>query len=162
MRKVLVVYFSRSGYTRKIGEEIAARCDADIEPIRDVRSRSGIFGYFRSAREALKKRVIDIQPPTKNPSDYELIILGTPVWASNVSSPIRSYIDAQRERFAQVALFCTLGGSGASKVLADMGALCGKKPVATIAVTDAEIKKKRYAQELDRFMESVALPKAAA
>lgn len=162
MRKVLVVYFSRTGYTRKVAEEIAARCDADIESIRDVRSRSGIFGYFRSAREALKKRVTDIQSPTKNPSDYELIILGTPVWASNVSSPMRSYINAQRERFPQVALFCTLGGSGANKVLGDMSALCGKRPVGTIAVTDAQIKKESYAQELDSFMESVALPKAAA
>lgn len=162
MRRVLVVYFSRSGYTRKIAEEIASRCDADIEPIRDIRSRSGIFGYFRSAREAFKKRVIDIRPPTKNPSDYELIVLGTPVWAGNVSSPMRSYINAQRERFGQVAFFCTLGGSGASRVLGDMSALCVKRPVGTIAVTDAEIKKKSYAQKLDRFIESVALPRAAA
>lgn len=162
MKRALVVYFSRTGYTRKIAEEIADRCGADIEAVREARGRSGIFGYLRSAREALKKRTVDILPSTKKPGDYDLVILGTPVWASNLSSPIRSYIAAERGRFPRVAFFCTLGGSGASKVLGDMGTLCGRKPIAALALTDAEIKKGRYTEKLGGFLESITLPKAAA
>ena len=117
MVRAVVVYFSRTGYTRKIAEAIAARCGADIEGIQDVRDRSGIWGYLRSAREALGERLIDIRPPIRNPSDYNIVILGTPVWASNICSPMRAYVTTHREEFRQVAFFCTQGGSGAKKVL---------------------------------------------
>ena len=42
----------------------------------------------------------------------DLIILGTPVWAHNMCSPMRSYITAQKERFRAIAVLCTQGGSG--------------------------------------------------
>lgn len=161
MQRVLVVYFSRTGYTRKIAEEIAAACGADIERIQDLGDRSGIWGYLRSGREALKKRLIDIQPPTKRPSDYDLVVLGTPVWASNICSPVRAYIAAHKENFKQVTFFCTQGGSGAKKVLHDMAELCAQRPVATVALNDDEIKKGSHAEKLNQFHGFVALPKAA-
>lgn len=161
MRKVLVVYFSRSGHTRKVAEALAARCDADIEELRDVRDRTGIWGYIRSAREALKKRVIEIQTPRKNPKDYDLVILGTPVWAGNVCSPLRAYVAAEKASFARVAFFCTLGGSGAAKVFEDLADLCGKRPMSTLAVREAEIKKGIDTVALDRFIGAAVLPKAA-
>ncbi len=161
MPRVLIVYFSRTGYTRRIAEEIAAACGADIEPIQDVRARSGIWGYLRSGREAWRKRLIDIQPPTKRPSDYDLVVLGTPVWAGNICSPVRAYVAAHQENFMQVAFFCTQGGSGADKVLHDMAELCGRRPVASVALNDEEIKKGRYAEKLKQFLALVARPAAA-
>lgn len=161
MPKALVVYFSRSGYTRKIAQEIAAKGGTDIECIRDVRDRSGIWGYLRSARDAMKKRSSAIQLPVYNPSTYDLVILGTPVWASNVSSPMRAYLGAYKEKFRHVALFCTQGGSGAPKVLHDMADVCGQKPLASLAVNDDEIKKGGYSQKLDQFLETIGLPNTA-
>jgi flavodoxin len=161
MQRAVVVYFSRTGYTRKIAEEIAARCGADLEAIEDVRPRAGIFGYLRSAREAYKKLPIEIRPAAKNPSEYDLVILGTPIWAGNVSSPIRAYLTAHRAELKQVAVFCTQGGSGAEKVLNDMAELCGRKPVASLALNDGEIKRREYAEKLHRFLDSLALRKAA-
>jgi flavodoxin len=161
MQRTLVVYFSRTGYTRKIAEEIAGRCGADVEAIEDVRARAGIFGYLRSAREAYKKRLIELRPAAKNPSDYDLVILGTPVWASNVSSPMRAYLTAHRGELKRVAAFCTQGGSGAEKVLSDMAELCGRKPVASLALNDGEIKRRGHTEKLDQFLGTLALPKAA-
>jgi flavodoxin len=161
MPRTLVVYFSRTGYTRKIAEEIAGRCGADLEAIEDVRARAGIFGYLRSAFEAYKKRPIEIRPAVKNPSDYDLVIFGTPVWAGNVSSPMRAYLTPHRGDLKQVGVFCTQGGSGAEKVLSDMAELCGRKPVASVALNDGEIERRTYAEKLDGFLDAFALPKAA-
>lgn len=155
MNGVLTVYCSRTGFTRKIAEEIRARCGGQLEPIEDVRSRSGVFGYFRSAREALTKTAIEIRPGKLHPGDFDLVILGTPVWAGNIASPMRAYLTAHRGELKQVALFCTLGGSGAAKVLAEMAALCEHKPVATLAVTDADIKRGRYGSAVDEFAAAV-------
>jgi flavodoxin len=161
MPRTLVVHFSRTGYTRKIAEEIAGRCGTDLDAIEDVRARAGIFGYLRSAREAYTKRPIEIRPAAKNPSDYDLVILGTPVWVSNVSSPMRAYLTAHGGGLKQVAVFCTQGGSGAEKVLSDMAELCGRKPVASLALNDGEIKRRSHAAKLDGFLAALALPKAA-
>jgi flavodoxin len=161
MQKALVVYFSRTGYTRKIAEEIAARSGADIESVEDVRGRSGIVGYFRSAREAYKKRLIDIKPAAKNPSEYDLVVLGTPVWARNLSSPMRAYLNAHRDELKRVGIFCTQGGSGAEKVFGDVAELCGRKPDASLALNDGEIKRGAYADKLDRFLGVLGPPKAA-
>jgi flavodoxin len=151
MGSVLTVYYSRTGATRKIAEEIQARCGGELEPIEDVRSRSGVLGYFRSAREALKKSASEIRPANFHPGDFDLVILGTPVWASHMSSPLRAYLDAHKGELKRVAFFCTLGGSGAANVLAELATLCERAPLATVAVTDAVIKQGRYGRALDEF-----------
>lgn len=157
MSNTLVVYYSLSGYTQKVAEAIAAACDADIEAIEDVKSRSGILGYLRSVREALSKRLADIQPVNKDPGHYDLLILGTPVWAGNISSPLRSYVEQQKNTFNQVAFFCTQGSSGADKVLQKMAELSAKEPAATLVLNDSEIKKQAYDESLHQFVSLLPL-----
>lgn len=161
MRRILVVYFSRTGRTRQIAEAVAGRLSADIEPVQDVEDRSGIWGYLRSMQEAMQHRVIDAEAPTKDPSDYDLIILGTPVWAHNMCSPMRSYITAQKERFRAIAVFCTQGGSGGSEVAGQIAELCGRTPVAILVLNESEIKKNQFAAKLNGFVKSAAPAKAA-
>lgn len=161
MHKILVVYFSRSGYTREIAEAIAAALRADIECVREFKGRLGILGYLRSAREALQQRTVPIRTPARNPSDYDLVIIGTPVWASNICSPVREYIRTQQSSLERVALFCTQGGSGALKVLGRMAELCRHRPVATLIVNDDEITRHQYADKLNGFLKTIALPQAA-
>ena len=161
MQKALVVYFSRTGFTKKIAAEITARLGADLDAIEDVRSRAGILGYLRSAREAFQKIAIEIKPGARNPVDYDLVILGTPVWAGHMSSPMRAYLRAHEGQLKRVAVFCTQGGSGADKVFEEIAGVCARTPVATLALNDGEIKRHRYDEKLARFLEPLALQKAA-
>ena len=54
MSRILVVDYSRTGNTHLVAKAIAHVCGADLERIREVRSRRGLWGYLRSAREAMK------------------------------------------------------------------------------------------------------------
>jgi hypothetical protein len=72
-----------------------------------------------------------------------------------MSTPVRAYLTAHKDERKAVAWFCTLGGSGASKVLAEMAALCAREPVATLAITDADIERGRYGGALDEFVGTV-------
>ena len=156
MRRILVVYYSRTGYTRTLASELVAALDADVDPLDDGRDRCGIWGYVLCAREALKKRTIQLLPPAYDPSRYDVVVLGTPVWAGNISSPVRSYLAAHQAALKHVAFFCTLGGSGAEKVFRDLAELCGKPPIATLAVSDREIERRAYTRQLERFATTVA------
>jgi len=155
MNRVLLVYYSRTGNTRTLAGELVAALEADVDQLDDGRDRCGVFGYLRCAREALKKRTIDLLPLAYDPSNYDVIVLGTPVWAGNISSPLRSYVAAHHAQFRQVAFFCTQGGSGAEKVFRDLAELCGRAPVATLAVNGRELEKRAYSQRLEGFAAAV-------
>lgn len=159
--RVLVVYYSRTGYTREVATTIANRLGADVEEIRDVRSRRGIFGYWRSAREALKRVSAGIEPAVHVPRDYDIVALGTPVWAGHLCSPMRAYLAARGSELPRVAFFCTQGGSGAPKVLAEMAELTGKTPIATLVATDREIKQRACETALGDFVRAMTLANAA-
>lgn len=161
MSRTLVVYFSRTGYTEKVAERLAERCGAHAEAIREPRSRLGFFAYIRSAREALKGRPAQILPLLHDPKSYDLVVVGTPVWAGHVSSPVRACLEAHRESLGRVAFFCTQHASGGEKVLQEMAEISGKQPVATLVVSDAEIRQGGAWPKLDRFIRGLGLPIAA-
>jgi NAD(P)H-hydrate repair Nnr-like enzyme with NAD(P)H-hydrate epimerase domain len=87
---------------------------------------------------------------------YDLVVLGTPVWASHVSSPMRSFVRAHAAQFKRIAVFCTQGGNGGPKVLAEIAALCGKDAVATLVLNEADIQHTRYAAQLETFAAAIA------
>src|SRR5687768_3728680 len=134
MSRILVVYYSRTGNTRTVAGELVAALRADVDQLDDRRDRCGVFGYLRCAREALKKRTIELLPQAYDPSDYDIVVLGTPVWAGNISSPLRSYVATHVPQLKRVAFFCTQGGSGGAKVFRDLAELCGQSPLATLAI----------------------------
>lgn len=90
--RVLVAFYSRTGNTRRVAEAIAERLKADMEEIRDVGSRSGVPGFFRSGYEALAGKLPEIQQVYRRPDEYDLVLIGSPVWVGRPSSPIRSYL----------------------------------------------------------------------
>lgn len=134
MSGTLIVYFSRSGNTARLAAQLADRLNADISPILETRSRKDALGILRSLFEALSRRRPPIRPPEHQPAVYDLVIVGTPVWASHMASPVRSYLGNYGPHCKQLAFFCTMGGSGAEKAFAEMAQLAGTKPLATLAV----------------------------
>lgn len=158
MNRILVVYYSLGGRTRQIAEAVAVACGGDIEEIRETRPRRGLLGLIRAVWESLRQRAVKIEPPSANPPDYDLVVLGTPVWAGRVSPPLRSYIQANQAAFKQIALFCTEGGSGGEEVFAQIAELCGKQAVATLIVTDADFKQNAQGDKVSVFARHFANP----
>ena len=54
--RILVVYYSRTGRTRAVGEALAQALGCEMEEIVEPRGRTGIFGSLRSAVEAWRER----------------------------------------------------------------------------------------------------------
>lgn len=119
--RILVTYFSRTGATESVAREIASLLGADIEAVQDVSSkRSGPLGYLRSGRQALANKVVDIKPMGRQCADYDLVVIGTPVWAGRMSSPVKSFIAAHGNGIRSAAIFCTMGSRGGESTLAGM------------------------------------------
>ena len=156
MNKVLLVFYSRTGYTAGIAQDLANAGGWDVEQIHDRHSRLGAWGFVRSLFDVLLGRRPAIQPTAKNPEDYALVVLGAPVWMGKLSAPIRTYIARQRARFGQIAFYCTYGGRGAQQAASQCAALAGRPLAATLAITDVEIDLGRYWDKLSEFQRQIA------
>ncbi|HEY5504700.1 MAG TPA: hypothetical protein VIK28_06035, partial [Sedimentisphaerales bacterium] len=97
--KTLVVFYSRTGITRKVAERIAGALSGDMEEIVAREDRSDFSGYGISREEAVLKKPAVIKATKKDPARYDLTIIGTPVWVQTVSSPMRAYISRKSKRF---------------------------------------------------------------
>ena len=64
---ILIVYYSRSGTTKKIANILAEELGADLEEISSKSKRKGILGYLKSGQEAAQKKLTEIGPTEKNP-----------------------------------------------------------------------------------------------
>ncbi len=152
--RILVVYYSRSGHTKQIAQQIAQTLGADIEAIVDPTDRSGLLGYLRSGYQAYRERTVEIGPAVHDPSAYDLVVIGTPIWNMAVSPPVRSYVSRELGRLPAVAFFCTCGGRGGERAFAQMARVCGKGPAATLIVREAELA--RSAGAIARFSHDLA------
>lgn len=136
MNRILVVYYSRTGHTDIVAGRLAARCHADIERIEESVSREGLVGYLRSAVAATLGLHPSIKRGPHRPGDYDLVIVGTPVWFWSVSSPVRNWLHRHHRALNNVAVFCTCGGSGHAKALDDLERLCGHAALAKLVLTE--------------------------
>ena len=156
--KILVVYYSRSGTTRGVAKALSARLNSSIEEIVETRGRDGFLGYWRSIIEARRKQPAGITPAKNDPSAFDLVVIGTPVWAWSVSSPVRAYLAANKDRIPDVAFFCTLGGKGSERAFAQMQGIIGKPPRATCAITAREVASGRDGPRLATFAGELRIP----
>lgn len=143
--KALVIYYSRTGNTRKVAEAIAsalrARAEVDVEELKDLEKRKlGFIGFMAAGRDALLKRNTPIEPVQADTEAYDVVIVGTPVWAWGMTSAVRTFLDERAKGFKRTAFFLTTGGTGREKTFKQMAASCGQLPIATLGFTEKELK----------------------
>jgi len=157
---VLVIYYSRSGTTRAVAEALTNLLDCDTEEITEKKGREGWRGYLRSLIDGLEKRPSLTARWRLDPTIYDLVVIGTPVWAWSLSAPVHAYLNAHRRRLRAVGFFCTHEATGSDSVFAQMAKLLGRSPRAVCAITSAEVASNSFGPQLEAFV--AALQEGAA
>ena len=123
--KTLVAYFSASGYTASLAKRVAEAAHADlfrIEPIKpytevDIRWTNPVA---RCNKEKIGKKDVPIKNRVANFDDYELILIGFPIWYFAEPNIIDTFVKSYDFTGKKVALFATSGGSDITKAPAKM------------------------------------------
>ena len=134
---------------------LAAKLQADVEELVDNTSRKGIIGWLKGGRDAVKKFMTVISPAQKDPAQYDLVVVGSPVWAGTMAPALRTYLTQQKAKVKKSACFCTMGGSGDQGLFTQVEDILGQKPLATLTVKTKQVAGNQYASELDRFAEQL-------
>jgi menaquinone-dependent protoporphyrinogen IX oxidase len=158
--RILMVYYSRTRRTERLAQAICnsleihgLRCD--IEPLREPIGRHGLFGYLRSVVDAALARTCPILPLTHKLENYDVVIIGSPVWNSSMSTPVRSFLSANAGRLKKVAFFLTYKTPRVEEVFAQMEALVARPAVAQLAVRWPELSSGDFKLELRPFVEQI-------
>lgn len=110
--KKLVIFYSLDGNTRLIAETISETAGADIlelKPVKEI-TRNNFLKYFAGGKDAILKAEPELLPLDLNPSDYDLIFIGTPVWAWTYAPALRTFFKNNDIKDKRVALFYCHGG----------------------------------------------------
>jgi hypothetical protein len=99
---------------------IAGQLEADIQELADKKGRAGMLGFLRAGRDAIKRKTTELEPLKHQPDGYQLIVLGTPVWASNPAPAVRTFLQSHDLSGKKVALFCTMDARGGEEVCANL------------------------------------------
>lgn len=130
MSRILVTYFSASGVTAKIAEQLSEAIGADLHEIkpleaytredldwRNEKSRSSIEMKDKEYRPKLVKEDIYI-------SEYDTIFVGFPIWWYVAPTIINTFFETHDFSGKRIVLFATSGGSGfgntASELMASL------------------------------------------
>ncbi|NMC08649.1 MAG: flavodoxin [Candidatus Lokiarchaeota archaeon] len=152
MTKYLVTYYSRSGATRIAAEAIAQRLGADIDEIKAKKYDAGIMGILTAGIDILMKTRAEIEPATKEPSSYDHVIIGTPVWGLTASNPVISYLEQHKGQFKAVSFFSCSFMMGGVYAFDTMKNACGMSPVATLDLGETEVRQGNYERHLGQFL----------
>jgi flavodoxin len=111
--KKLVVFYSYDRNTRFISNSIAKSIKADVlelKPINEMNSK-GFLKYFWGGKKVLFKEKPKLQPFNKNPEEYDIIFIGTPVWAFTYAPALRTFFSNVVLKDKKIAVFCCHEGS---------------------------------------------------
>ena len=134
----MVVYYSRNGLTKKIGNSLAGLLQAETEEIINLTDRQGLQGWFFAGRDAFRQRLTKIKKTVKSPAEYDLVVIGSPVWAFNLTPAIRTYLTENGGKIKRAAFFACKGGTSTKKLFATMEKISGQKPLAMLEIKRGE------------------------
>ena len=125
--KTLIVYYSPEGNTEYAASQIAETLGADtlrIEPTKAYPD-SGFAKFFWGGKSAVMSETPALLPYTFDAADYDRIVIGFPVWAGNITPPIRTFVKENDLRGKAIAAFACQSGSGAEKAFRKLAECLG-------------------------------------
>ncbi len=136
--KTLVAFYSRTGNTALLADKISKLLGADSDRIISRDSYYGWLGYWRGAFHSLNDTRVAIEDAKLPPAQYDLVIIGGPVWGARIASPVRTYLRQHASEFKSTAFFATQGGVRPGISFKQMAAMSGKQPIATLSISSGK------------------------
>lgn len=122
----IVVYFSRTGCTKRIAELISRLADAELVEIVLVDPYPESYSETTTiVKDQMQKGVLpDIKPLNVDFSQFDTIYLGSPTWWGHIARPVEKFLADEKFSGKTIKLFTSHGGSGRAGTQEDVERLC--------------------------------------
>lgn len=125
-RKILVAYFSATGTTKKVAENLAKATNGDLYEIKPEISYTDddLNWTNKNSRSSVEMSDHNSRPNIKNDnfsiSEYDLIYLGFPIWWYIAPTIVNTFLEKHDFSNKKIILFATSGGSGFGKTIQNL------------------------------------------
>lgn len=143
-QKILIAYYTHSGNTKKIAEQIQNETGGTLFEI--IPEKAYPEDYNTVVQQAKEEINAGFKPALKTKVDninaYDVVFIGSPNWWSTNAPPIDTFLTENDLSGKTVVPFCTHGGGGQARTARDVAALCPDSTVSEgLSVSDKEIGK---------------------
>ena len=145
--KTAIVYYSMNGNTSMVAKKLAEVIDADLIEVKPEKSYpdKGFKKFLWGGKSAVMAEKPALMPYTFSAEKYDQIVFGFPVWAGNVTPPIRTFVQEHKDEIngKWIAAFVCQSGSGGEKAFGKLLECLGQeKLAATMILNDPKDKPK--------------------
>lgn len=124
--KSLVVYFSRTGNTKAVAEEIQSLTGSDLVELKTVVPYPS--SYNDCLAQAQEERANNARPElstvVSNMSEYDTVYVGYPIWCYTAPMAIFTFLESYDFTGKTVIPFCTSGSSSINQSVTDIRSIC--------------------------------------
>ena len=121
-----VLYFSRSGSSKRIAGKVAKKLGCETIEITDDVSWKGIFGFMKGGYYSLSKKITNITlEDDYSPTKTDNIVLVVPLWAGGIAPAGYSFLQKQRQNIKNLYLVVSSDGSEPDKTFLKLEAMVG-------------------------------------
>jgi len=147
--KTAIVFYSYNGNSAFIAQQIKTLFNADLVQLylKDEKKRGMLASMFWGGSMVFSGKKPPLKPYNFDPSAYDLIILGAPVWAGSPAPPFKTFLSQTAITGKKLAIYvCHAGGKG--KALDKFKALLSGNEIVSAADFIVPLKNKEEAQRI--------------
>lgn len=157
MYKTLVAFFSASGTTKKVAENLSSVIGADLYEIRpkEPYTRADLNWMDKKSRSSIEMQNMENRPQLADTSaeieKYDRIFLGFPIWWYTAPRIICSFLESYDFSGKTIVLFATSGGSGLGNTAKELSSSCQKATIKEGKILNGRISKEQLKQWAEKF-----------
>jgi len=160
MKKILVGYFSRSGNTHEIANQIHKSVGGDIFQIQAVKPYPDDYdAVVQQARQELDSGYKPaLKTKIENIKSYDLVFIGYPIWWGTFPAPVKTFLSEYGFSGKTIVPFCTHEGSGLGRSVSDISKFCSKSTLLdSIAIWGRDVKSAQ--NEVSEWLHKIKITK---
>ena len=121
------IFYSRTGNTRIVAEVIGETLGLPLQEIKDLKDRSGFFGFIGGMIDVRKNPITNISPETVSLDGNEVLFIGSPIWGMKFAPAITTFLERADFSGKKVILFATTSSRMKQTAFDEYGELIQKK-----------------------------------
>jgi flavodoxin len=145
--KTLVIYFSLTGSTEFVAKLISKKLKADLCEVIDKKYKKSKLIYLKGGAASVREKLTKIQV-SKTIENYDLIIVGSPVWAGKITPAIRTFLVSNDFSMKKGAFFITLGGNKPEKTFENIRKTTGFSSIVKELAVSNTIEDKKEVEKM--------------
>lgn len=156
MRKI-IIFYSLDGNTKFIAQNMAQKLGADILELKPEKEipKTEPLKHLIGGKQVLMKETPKLKEYKIDLANYDVLIIGTPVWAFDFSPPIRTFLKENKIENKKIILFCTDKMSKGKTFENLRKELKGNEIIAEIEFRNVLEKKEENLKKLEDFIDKL-------